>query len=111
MQINQEIQRKIESEWFKFLQFKIVEEFQNLEKENSISKRAEIKYFKKNGCKNKNTKDGGGTYYLLKNGNLFDKVGINHSTVQGLFPKTFKSNIPGTKKNNSYCGYFQSVYF
>ena len=49
MQINQEIQKKIASEWFKFLQFKIVEEFQNLEKENSISKRAEIKYFKKNG--------------------------------------------------------------
>ena len=102
MQINQEIQKKIASEWFRFLQFKIVEEFQNLEKENSISKRAEIKYFKKNEWKKKNTKDGGGTYYLLKNGNLFDKVGINHSTVQGLFPKTFKSNIPGTKKNNSY---------
>ena len=27
--------------------------------------------FKKNEWKKKNTKDGGGTYYLLKNGNLF----------------------------------------
>ena len=33
MRINDEIQKKIASEWFKFLQNKIYMEYQNLEKE------------------------------------------------------------------------------
>ena len=41
-------------------------------------------------------------YYILTNGQLFDKVGVNQSTVQGQFSKNFHSNIPGTKKNNYY---------
>ncbi|RPG19144.1 MAG: oxygen-dependent coproporphyrinogen oxidase [Pelagibacteraceae bacterium TMED124] len=102
MQISQQIQKKLASDWFRFLQSKIVEEFQNIEKNFSKKKGAKIKYFQKNKWKKKNIKDGGGTYYLLKRGKVFDKVGVNHSTVQGLFPKNFKSKIPGTNTNNSY---------
>ena len=102
MKIDQEIQKKITSEWFRFLQSKICKEFQNIEKEFSIKEKVESKYFKKNEWKKKNINDGGGIYYILKNGQVFDKVGVNHSTVQGFFPNKFKSNIPGTKKNNSY---------
>jgi len=102
MELNLEIQKKLASEWFKFIQKKICEEFQFLE--NKLSKKKNIvpKHFKKNEWKKQKSGDGGGVYYILKNGQLFDKVGVNHSTVKGLFPKKFKSNIPGTKKNNSY---------
>jgi len=84
------------------LQSKILEEFQNLELELSKKVKKKPKFFKKNEWRKSNLADGGGTYYILKDGEIFDKVGINHSTVQGKFPKKFKSNIPGTKENNSY---------
>ena len=102
MEINQQTQKKLASEWFEFLQKKICEEFENIEKEYSRRRKLKPKYFKKNEWNKKNINDGGGKYYLLQNGQIFDKVGVNHSTVQGLFPKKFKSNIPGTNKNNSY---------
>ena len=102
MEISQEMEKKLASQWFAFLQHKILEEFQNLEQEFSKKKRLKVKYFKKNIWRKDNPQDGGGQYYILKNGQIFDQVGINHSTVQGKFQKNYKSNIPGTKKNQSY---------
>ena len=102
MKIDLETQKKIASDWFIYLQEKICEEFQNLEKEYSKRKKIRPKYFKKKEWKKRNIKDGGGKYYILTNGQLFDKVGVNQSTVQGQFSKNFHSNIPGTKKNNYY---------
>ena len=102
MEISQEMEKKLVSQWFTFLQRKILEEFQNLELEFSKKKRLKVKYFRKNIWRKDNPQDGGGQYYILKNGQIFDQVGINHSTVQGKFQKNYKSNIPGTKKNQSY---------
>ena len=102
MKISQEIEKKLTSQWFAFLQEKIVEEFQNLESEFSIKNRTKVMYFKKKLWKKKDPKDGGGQYYILRNGQIFDKVGVNHSTVEGVFQKNYKSNIPGTKKNQTY---------
>ena len=102
MEISQEMEKKLASQWFAFLQRKILEEFQNLELEFSKKKRLKVKYFRKNIWRKDNPQDGGGQYYILKNGQIFDQVGINHSTVQGKFLKSYKSYIPGTKKNHSY---------
>ena len=102
MKISQEIEKKLTGQWFAFLQEKIVEEFQNLESEFSIKNRTKVTYFKKKLWKKKDPKDGGGQYYILRNGQIFDKVGVNHSTVEGVFQKNYKSNIPGTKKNQTY---------
>ena len=102
MKISQEIEKKLSGQWFAFLQEKIVEEFQNLESEFSIKNRTKVMYFKKKLWKKKDPKDGGGQYYILRNGQIFDKVGVNHSTVEGVFQKNYKSNIPGTKKNQTY---------
>ena len=102
MKISREIEKKLTSQWFAFLQEKIVEEFQNLESEFSIKNRTKVMYFKKKLWKKKDPKDGGGQYYILRNGQIFDKVGVNHSTVEGVFQKNYKSNIPGTKKNQTY---------
>ena len=102
MKISQEIEKKLSSQWFAFLQHKIVEEFQNLETNFSKKKGGKVRYFKKNFWKKKDPKDGGGQYYILKNGQVFDKVGVNHSTVEGKFKTNYKSSIPGTKKNQTY---------
>ena len=102
MKISREIEKKLTGQWFAFLQEKIVEEFQNLESQFSIKNRTKVTYFKKKLWKKKDPKDGGGKYYILRNGQIFDKVGVNHSTVEGVFQKNYKSNIPGTKKNQTY---------
>ena len=102
MKISQEIEKKLTGQWFAFLQEKIVEEFQNLESEFSLKNRTKVMYFKKKLWEKKDPKDGGGQYYILRNGQIFDKVGVNHSTVEGVFQKNYKSNIPGTKKNQTY---------
>ena len=102
MKISREIEKKLTGQWFAFLQEKIVEEFQNLESEFSIKNRTKVRYFKKKLWKKKDPRDGGGQYYILRNGQIFDKVGVNHSTVEGVFQNNYKSNIPGTKKNQTY---------
>jgi coproporphyrinogen III oxidase len=97
-----EIKKKLTSDWFKFLQGRIVEQFQLLENEISKKNKKKIKTFIKREWKKDNKKEGGGTSYLLSGGELFDKVGINQSTVSGHFEKTFRSKILGTEKNGKY---------
>ena len=48
MKISQEMEKKLASQWFAFLQRKILEEFQNLELEFSIKNRLKVRYFRKN---------------------------------------------------------------
>ena len=36
---------------------------------------------------------------ILKNGKIFDKVGVNFSQVSGKFPKQFQKKIPGALKD------------
>ena len=50
----------------------------------------------------KKSKGGGGTYKILKNGKIFDKVGVNKSTVSGIFSKKFRKNILGAQKDGKY---------
>ena len=94
--------KKLTSDWFKFLQGRIVEQFQLLENEISKKNKKKIKTFIKREWKKDNKKEGGGTSYLLSGGELFDKVGVNQSTVSGQFEKTFRSKILGAKKNGKY---------
>jgi len=97
-----EIKRKITSDWFKSLQNKIIVQFQLLENEASKKNKKKTKKFIKREWGKKNKKEGGGTSYILSDGELFDKVGINQSTVSGQFEKTFRSKVLGAKKNGKY---------
>jgi len=97
-----EIKKKITNNWFESLQNKIINQFQLLENEASKKKGKKTKIFIKRQWKKDNKKEGGGTSYLLSNGELFDKVGVNKSTVSGQFEKFFRSKILGAKKNGRY---------
>ena len=97
-----ETKKKIASDWFKFLQSEIINQFQLLENENCKKNKKKIKVFVKKKWSKNNKKEGGGTSYLLSDGELFDKVGINQSTVTGQFKKVFKSKILGAEKNGKY---------
>ena len=77
-----DLKKQIVDSWFSFLQSQICKEFENLEEGRK-------KFVKRNWTKNKK-KEGGGTALLLTNGNVFEKVGVNKSTVSGIFEKKFR---------------------
>ena len=87
-----EIKKELASNWFKMLQESICESINRLEKKNA-------KFKSTNWKRNLKKDEGGGEYRILKNGKIFDKVGVNYSKVYGKFPKKLQKNIPGAKKN------------
>ena len=91
--------RKLVNNWFIFLQSEIYKEFKNIEIKASKNKR---NHFLKKVWEKKNKNEGGGTSYLLKNGSIFEKVGINRSSVCGKFKKKFRKKIPGAENDGKY---------
>ena len=95
------LKKKITSSWFSFLQEAICEEFQKIEIDFAKKTKKKPKYFiKKSWKKSKN--QGGGTYARIKNGIIYDSIGVNFSEVSGKFHKKFKSQILGANKNPNY---------
>ena len=92
--ININFRKKMAESWFEYLQSQICKEFEFLE--NNKFK------FSKRDWKKGNKKEGGGTSCLLSGGKIFDKVGVNKSTVSGIFPKQFRSKILGAEKKGKY---------
>ena len=80
--------------WFSFLQAQICKEFESFEK-------GKKKFTRQNWFK-KNKNEGGGTSFTLLGGNIFEKVGVNKSTVSGTFEKKFRQKILGADKNGKY---------
>ena len=92
--ISSDYRKKLADNWFSYLQIQICKSFELLENNKS-------KFYKRDWYK-KNVKEGGGTSYLLTGGKIFDKVGVNKSTVSGIFPKKFRSKILGAEKKGKY---------
>ena len=90
-----EIRKDLTSNWFKTLQDSICHSISELEKNR-------IKFNSTTWKRNQNKDEGGGEYRILKNGKIFDKVGVNFSKVYGKFPKHFQKQIPGTEKNPNF---------
>jgi coproporphyrinogen III oxidase len=97
-----ETKKKIVNDWFIILQEKMVNQFQLIEAEATKKIKKKTKYFVKRKWKKNIKKEGGGTSYLLSGGEIFDKVGVNQSTVSGQFEKVFRSKILGAEKNGKY---------
>ena len=92
--ISSDYRKKMADSWFSYLQIQICKSFELLERNKS-------KFSKRDWFKKK-IKEGGGTSYLLTNGKIFDKVGVNKSTVSGIFPKKFRKNIFGAENHGKY---------
>ena len=87
-----DIKKDLASSWFKTLQDAICHCIKDIED-------SKIQFRSTNWKKSQSKDEGGGEYRILKDGNVFDKVGVNFSKVYGKFPKKFQRNIPGAKKN------------
>ena len=83
-----EIKKNLTSNWFRMLQESFCNCIIKLEKNKSEFQSTSWK-------RNLKKDEGGGEYKILKNGKIFDKVGVNFSKVYGRFPKKFQKNIPG----------------
>ena len=92
--INSNFRKNITDSWFSYLQIQICKEFEFLESNK-------CKFIRRDWNKKKK-REGGGTSYLLSGGKIFDKVGVNKSTVSGVFPKKFRSKILGAEKKGEY---------
>ncbi len=90
-----EIRKDLTSSWFKTLQDSICHSINELEKNK-------IKFESTTWKRNQNKDEGGGEYRILKDGRIFDKVGVNFSKVYGKFPKHFQKQIPGAEKNPNF---------
>jgi len=85
------------------LQQTICYEFEKIEIDFGKKTRQKPRCFeKKNWNKSKTKNEGGGTYLIIKNGLVFDSVGVNFSEVSGKFHKKFRSQVLGAKKNPNY---------
>ena len=90
--MNNQIKKDLTSNWFKLLQNAICDDINKLEKNKTKFKSTVWK-------RNKNKDEGGGEYRIIKDGKIFEKVGVNFSKVYGKFPKKFQKKIPGATKD------------
>ena len=89
------IKKELAKQWFKILQEIICKNIEELEKNKILFK-------SEKWIRNKNKNEGGGESRLLKNGKIFEKVGVNFSEVYGKFPNELKGKIPGTQKSRNF---------
>ncbi len=90
-----EIKKQLVKNWFKILQEVICYDIEKIENKSNI-------FISKNWKRNNKKNEGGGNYRILKNGKIFDKVGVNFSEVHGKFSKNFRKKIPGANKNSNF---------
>jgi coproporphyrinogen III oxidase len=90
-----EQQKHVASEWFKTLRDQICGAFEQIEQEltgsNLPAGKFEFTSWDRDG-------GGGGTMGVMR-GRVFEKVGVNISTVHGTFTPEFAKSIPGAEAN------------
>ena len=89
------IKKDLTSNWFQLLQNAICNDICKIEKNK-------INFISKSWKRNSKRDEGGGEYRILRNGKVFEKVGVNFSKVYGKFPKKFQKEIPGAEKDPSF---------
>ena len=83
--------------WFEELRDRICAEFEAIERE--AGSEAAFEFTPWNRTEEGNDDPGGGVQGLMK-GKVFEKVGVNVSTVRGSFPKEFAASINGADPEN-----------
>lgn len=105
-----EAQKEQASAWFRLLRDQICTTFKTLEDEldhgrhsDKEAGRFETTPWQRNSTGKANDSgsvlDGGGEMALMR-GRVFEKVGVNISTVYGTFSDTFRAQIPGAEDSN-----------
>ena len=88
--------KQLASLWFKELRGKICKSFEEIENNKSIKK--QITFNQKSWDRD----GGGGGVISIMHGDIFEKVGVNISTVYGKFSREFRQQIPGAEENGLF---------
>ena len=88
--------KQLASLWFKDLRDEICRSFVEIENNKSIKKQITFnqKPWDRDG--------GGGGIISIMHGKVFEKVGVNISTVHGKFSREFRHQIPGAEENGLF---------
>lgn len=101
--MNIQQKQEITALWFRSLRDQICAEFEKIESEFLNKFPAEQapsapQFMRKNWDR----EGGGGGEISIMKGNVFEKVGVNISTVFGEFSEEFRKQIPGTEENPQF---------
>ena len=94
-----EDKRVIAAVWFESLRNDLCAAFEDIEKEYALNNNLEPGYFIRTPWQREG--GGGGVMSIMK-GNVFEKVGVNISTVHGEFTEQFRAKIPGAEENPEF---------
>ena len=100
-----EMYKEAAQDWFQTLQGEIIAIFESIEDEyGGDAPHGDLSAgrFERTAWPRVNedgTPGGGGTMALLRGGRVFEKVGVNISTVHGTFSEAFRASIPGAQEN------------
>ncbi|MDX1917492.1 MAG: oxygen-dependent coproporphyrinogen oxidase [Rickettsiaceae bacterium] len=91
--------KELAQNWFRLLRDEICREFEAIESNWADEHNLPCKKFERTEW----TRDGGGGGQMsIMRGNVFEKVGVNISSVYGEFSKEFAKQVPGTENDPSF---------
>ena len=91
--------RKVTSEWFTSLRDQLCSSFEEIEKDFAKENDLTPAKFER---KSWDRPGGGGGVMSIMRGNVFEKAGVNISTVHGEFSEEFRKKIPGAEKDPKF---------
>jgi len=101
-----EVQKQEAEKWFRSLRDQICTVFEKLEDDLQGTAHAQLApgRFERKTWKRPadDGQDGGGGEISLMHGRVFEKVGVNISTVHGTFSEEFRKHIPGADKDGTF---------
>lgn len=95
--MNLEQKKQLTSTWFRELRDLICAEFEKIE--NEYSNNSNKKFSRKKWDRQCDDASGGGGEMSIMKGDVFEKVGVNISTVHGEFSEEFRKQIPGAAED------------
>ena len=93
-------QKQTAAEWFKTLRDQICASYEKLEQQCEGGNTSDLHPAKFERKTWQREGGGGGEMSIMRGGRVFEKVGVNISTVHGQFNKEFAEKIPGAKDND-----------